>query len=374
MFDHNPKNEFFVEESFPLDWMYPHLTPYGVIMKINREQLPSLSDDVLKRDHAFWKQYSKRLIGDWIDYDTSIKEIADWIEKTYLRHDFTGFTGDRKFVRDDDGQKAFSKLRSSIGGIYAWRLQEAPPQFRPKNEAEYQAILREAEFTFRQAFAFCPYSPEAVFRYVNLLTRLPNRIDDALLIAETCLKLDPYNGQVIGLVANLHAFKAQQQAGAVPPQANDLQLLQEQVRSNPTNFQLRIELARLYLQMQQTNTAGQTLDPIMTATANLTAADLIRAAQLYGAMGNWSNLEAMLEKLVKVSPESPEAWYDLAGFKANLSKSNEALSALTRALDLNTKRLQTNPKAPDLLNVARTDPRFNGLRQAPEFQKLVPAK
>ena len=33
MFDHNPKNEFFVEESFPLDWMYPHLTPYGVIMK-----------------------------------------------------------------------------------------------------------------------------------------------------------------------------------------------------------------------------------------------------------------------------------------------------------------------------------------------------
>ncbi len=40
IFDNNPTNEFFVEESFPLDWMYPHLTPFGIIMKLNREQLP----------------------------------------------------------------------------------------------------------------------------------------------------------------------------------------------------------------------------------------------------------------------------------------------------------------------------------------------
>ena len=32
IFDKNPTNEFYVEESFPLDWMYPHLTPHGVIM------------------------------------------------------------------------------------------------------------------------------------------------------------------------------------------------------------------------------------------------------------------------------------------------------------------------------------------------------
>ncbi len=40
MFEKNPDREFYVEESFPLDWMYPHLTPYGVIMKINRNPLP----------------------------------------------------------------------------------------------------------------------------------------------------------------------------------------------------------------------------------------------------------------------------------------------------------------------------------------------
>lgn len=373
MFDHNPKNEFFVEESFPLDWMYPHLTPYGVIMKINREQLPTLSEEVLQKDHDFWKQYSKRLTGDIIDYNTPIKDIVAWIEKTYLRHDFTGFTGDRKFIRDDDAQKAFSKLRSSIGGIYAWRLQEAPPQFRPKNDAEYQRILREAEFTFRQAFAFCPYSPEAVFRYVNLLTRLPNRIDDALLIAETCLKLDPYNGQVIGLVASLRDFKSRQ-ASMAPPQRNDLQLLEDQARTSPTNFAVHVELARLYLQMQQTGLADQALEPLLAPTSAPTAPDLIRAAQLFGAMANWPKLEGTLERLVKVSPESPEAWYDLAAFKANLGKNTEALTDLAHALQMSAQRLQSDPKARNLLENARTDPRFAALHQNPEYQKLVPAK
>src|SRR5439155_2742741 len=102
MFDHNPKNEFFVEESFPLEWMYRYLTPFGVIMKINRQPLPELSEEVVKTDHQFWVQFSReRLIGDIVDYDTPVKTITDWVEKTYLRKDFSGFKGDRRFVRDD---------------------------------------------------------------------------------------------------------------------------------------------------------------------------------------------------------------------------------------------------------------------------------
>jgi tetratricopeptide (TPR) repeat protein len=363
MFDHNPKNEFYVEESFPLDWMYPHLTPYGIIMKINRQQLPSLSEDVLQRDHVFWKEYSKRLTGDFIDYDTSIKQICDWVEKTYLRHDFNGFTGDRKFIHDDDAQKAFSKLRSSIGGIYAWRLSgQIPPQFQPKTDAERQRLLREAEFTFRQSFAFCPFSPEAVFRYVQLLAQL-NRIDDALLIAQTCLKLDPYNGQVLGLVANLQNIKSQQSLLSPPPQArNDAQSLEEQVRKDPNNLQAVIDLAKNYAQMQQTDKANQLLDGLLTNGA-ATPRVVVQAAQLYDLMGNRPKLEASLEKLVKVSPQSAEAWYDLAAVKATLQKNNEALPALTQALALK----------PDLVPGARKDPRFAGLHANPDFQRFVPA-
>jgi len=39
-----------------------------------------------------------------------VQEIADSSKKTYLRRDFSGFKGDRKFIRDDQAQKAFSKL------------------------------------------------------------------------------------------------------------------------------------------------------------------------------------------------------------------------------------------------------------------------
>jgi tetratricopeptide (TPR) repeat protein len=363
MFDHNPKNEFFVEESFPLDWMYPHLTPYGIIMKINRQPLPTLTEDILQKDHDFWKQYSKRMTGDIIDYDTPLPKIVAWIEKTYLKHDFNGFTGDRRFVHDEDAQKAFSKLRSSIGGIYAWRLMQAPPQYKPKSEAEFQRILKEAEFTFRQAFAFCPYSPEAVFRYVNLLVPL-NRLDDASLIARTCLKLDPYNGQVKGLVDNLEAIKAQRFGPGV---------MEEELRRNPNNFQAALGLAQAYADGQQPARAGQTLD-VMLKNPNVPQLAVIQAAKLYAAMSNWPGLEGALEKLVKVSPDSPEAWYDLAAFKANLRKDKEALPALSQALALNAKRLESNPNATNLLPAARTDERFVFLRQTPEFQKLVPPK
>jgi tetratricopeptide (TPR) repeat protein len=329
MFDHNPKNEFYVEESFPLDWMYPHLTPYGVIMKINRQPLPTLPEDAMQRDHQFWKQYSNRLTGDVVSDTTSIKQICDWIEKTYLRHDFNGFTGDRKFIRDDDAQKAFSKLRSSIGGIYAWRLSpQSPPQYRPKSEAEFQRLLKEAEFTFKQAFVFCPYSPEALFRYVNLLLPL-NRVDDALSLAETCLKLDPYNAQVIGLVANLQSIKTQMSSMQPMQPRNDLQTMEEEVRKNPANVQAAVQLASVYAQMQQTGRAAQLLDTALSNPA-VPPNVVVHAAQIYNQLGDLPKLEATLEKLTKVSPESPEAWYDLAAMKANLGKNAEALPALSR--------------------------------------------
>jgi hypothetical protein len=235
MFDANPKNEFFVEESFPLDWMYPHLTPFGIIMKINRQPLASLSNEILDRDHAFWREYSKRLTGDIVNYDTPVKEIAAWVEKVYVHRDFRGIVGDRKFIRDNDAQKAFSKLRSSIAGVYSWRLgPQCPPEYRPKTPEEFQRLAKEADFAFRQAFAFCPYSPEAVFRYVNLLMQF-QRIDDATLVAETCLRLDPYNSAVVGLVDNLRAIKQQQGAMLQQQQLQQQQMqLQIPAPAQPT--------------------------------------------------------------------------------------------------------------------------------------------
>ena len=56
-----------------------------------------------------------------------------------------------------------------------------------------------ADLALRQAFALCPDSPEAVFRYVTLLTEA-GRMDDALAIAQTASEIDRAKTQVSDLV------------------------------------------------------------------------------------------------------------------------------------------------------------------------------
>ena len=136
------------------------------------------------------------LLGDWLHYDTSIAEVATFAEKIYLNHDLGGFTGDPQFVADTWAQKAFSKLRSSIAGNYSWRMNHA------RTPDEKKRMAQEADFAFRQAFALCPTSSEALYRYVNLLVSL-NRADDARLLTETSLELDPKNAQVQSLLEQL---------------------------------------------------------------------------------------------------------------------------------------------------------------------------
>jgi thioredoxin-like negative regulator of GroEL len=380
IFQKNPTNDFYVEESFPLDWMYPYETPSGIIMKINRDPLPELTDDVFKKDHQFWSKYSDRLIGNWITYDTTVQEITDFAQKVYLGNNYAGFKGDRKFVRDDDAQKAFSKLRSSIAGMYAWRCGfpepgsgtiSCPPEYRQKTEAAQNALIRETDFAFKQAFAFCPYSPEAVFRYVNFLLQL-NRLDDALMVAETCLKLDPFNDQVKGTVAQLQEFKKREAANA------QLQSMQSEAITNPTDFKNILTLGGIYAQMQDTNRAFGLLRQSVgffdreLARPDARPDNITAMAQICAAIGDLPELEIVLQKLVALQPDQPEARYDLAALEAFTGKTNDALKNLGISIDLSSKRLLTNPAARNLANEARNDQRFNAIRNLPEFQKLVP--
>ena len=346
IFEKNPDHEFFVEESFPLDWMYPYLSPFGIIMKINRQALPELTQEMIDKDHQFWSLYSQRLVGNWITYDTPVTNICAMAEKLYLRHDFRGFTGDRKFIRDDNGQKAFSKLRSSIGGIYAWRVgnAKAPP--------EQQRMIKEAEFAFKQAFAFCPFSPEAVYRYVNLLLSM-GRVDDAIAIARTCQKLDRFNAAIKDLVMQLENMKEQRNIGA--------------------NLGGSLAEVSALLQRKQTGEAMRLMDQIV-ANPQSDPNSLVNVARRYAELGNATGLEQTLVRLVQLVPENPDVWYDLAAIQAVLGKRQTALPSLKQAMQLNTQRLARDPKAKDLAAEAARDDRFGPLRQSPEFQQIVPAR
>ena len=370
IFDHNPTNEFFVEESFPLDWMYPYESPFGIIMKINREPLSELSEDVLKKDNKFWSKYSERLCGNWITYDTSVKDITAFIEKTYINNNLEGFNGNPRFLRDDDGQKAFSKLRSSIAGMYAWRLSpQCPAEFRQKSDATQKALIRETDFAFKQSFAFCPYSPEAVFRYVNFLLQF-GRFDDALLVAQTCQKLDPFNGTITDLIKNLNDYK-KQSAGAQQV-SSQLDQLQAAVQKDPTNAHNAVMLGVAYLQTGQNDKAVELFDRVLNnPSAGYNEVGAI--ANYLAQMNNWPKLESALTRLTVIAPTQPEARYDLAALQAILNKTPDALKNLKQALDMNAQRLHQDPKASNLAATNRTDARFNALRNLPEYQKLISA-
>ena len=372
IFDNCPTNEFFIEESFPLDWMYPYETPFGVIMKINRTPVTELSQEVMDRDHRFWKDFSPRLCGDWIDYGTSVAEIAKFVDQVYIHNNYQGFTGSRAFVRDDDGQKAFSKLRSSQAGMYAWRAdpRTCPAEFRQKSAASQEALIKETDFAFKQAFAFCPYSPEAVFRYINfLLTQ--GRFDDAVIVCETCRKLDPFNGQIENTIGQLKQFRdqnAQRTAGI-----GQLEQMENLARTSPGNITNLIYLGGTLLQLQQTNRAFELFNQAIDNPA-IKYQDAAAIAQFFGQLGNLAGFEKALRKIIILAPAAPEHRYNLAAVEAVSGRTPEALTDLKIALDLNAKRLATNPAANNILTIIRTDPNINPLRALPEFQKLVPAQ
>jgi tetratricopeptide (TPR) repeat protein len=194
-------------------------------------------------------------------------------------------------------------------------------------------------------------------------------VDDAILVAKTCLLLDPYNGQVVGLLENLRNIKASQ--AHYDDARKNLRAMEDQVRTNPAALQVAFDLAGTYLQMQETDQAVQVLSGIASNPYAQHQA-VLTVAQLFNQLQNWPRLEGALERLVKLDPSTPEGWYDLAALKANLGKPADSLAPLKKALELSAARLKRDPKALNLAEQTRKDPRFNALRQIPEIQKLVP--
>lgn len=144
IFNRNKENhDFYVEESYVLDWMYPYLQPHGLIMKLNAQPLKVLPEEVVTRDRRFW---------------------ADYMLQLQAHPDFRG---------NFEAEKAFSKLRSAIAGLYV-----------------YRKLYKEAESAFQQAVRLCPVSPEASFRLAKMYVQ-NERLADAVRIMEAYVARDP---------------------------------------------------------------------------------------------------------------------------------------------------------------------------------------
>src|SRR5262249_52519931 len=124
------------------------------------------------------------------------------------------------------------------------------------------------------------------------------------------------------------------------------------------------------MQSQQTVRAGEVLQKIV-ADPEAGATEMIFVAQMASNLGLLPEVEKALLRLVKLTPDSPEAWFDLAGVQAILNQPTQALASLSESLKRNSQRRIQQPTSPNLFTNALVDEKFNPIRQLPDFQRII---
>ena len=385
LFDKNPERDFFIEVSFPLEWMYPHLTPYGIILKLNRDEVPEITDEMMRKDRLFWANYQERLTGNWITDDTSVKEIGDWAIKTYRRWDLDGYTGDPAFVRDEAAQKAFSKLRTSIADIYRWRInnyklaisQESDAAKRDEMKQKQDRMTREFIFALKQAWAFCPYSPEVLSHFTQLLLSLgydefragdkataTARRDDAIQLIATYEQFDPDSPLLLHLKRSIFQFNGaldgkpaatEKGLGLGDPEIQQIQQqlvgLQQRHAANPDDPRVTLELATIYLRLKKNDQALKLIDALVQQPG-LEISTRFTIASVYQNLGQGTKAEQQdkiardalrqLEARLAAEPANFELALDLATTHVQLGQAQKGTDVMANAVEqpsINTTNL-----------------------------------
>jgi tetratricopeptide (TPR) repeat protein len=311
IFDRNKdKHAFYVEESYVIPWMYPYLRPSGIIMKIEKDPLPSPQEapavwqDIVARDRAYWDKLTIEFLA---------------------RPDFG---------RNNDARKSFSKLRSAIAGLYVSR-----------------GLTVEAEYAFRQSLRLCPESPEANFRLADLYMQF-HRFADARGLIEDYLKVDEYNSSAKSLLEGIKTAEKDDKRRIE---------LERSMGQGAIDIQSALELASIY---QRFSMEGQFMGMIgnIMGSSNIPPIAYLNVAQLCGNVRKWDLVAAALRRYLDADAGNFRAWIDLACAEAGSGRGDEAMAALRRSVELGGELAR---------EIIRQDPRLVPLRTRPEFGALA---
>jgi len=285
------KHAFYLEESYPIPWMYPFLAPHGLIMKINPEPLAGLDNERVKKDHRFWDWYTRRLLAN------------------------------PRFRRDAVARKSFSKLRAAIAGLYKFRKRYG-----------------DAEHAFRQAIQLCPSSPEACLRLAELFAAT-GRIPDARRTLTEFLELDPENQAARRFLQRLDI--AQQRAARRHG-------LERRIAVNGTiKIDDAVALAEIYAttRARPEFAAGLARELLRRPHA---PAPLLRRLARACAPQHAQLTAALYERYLRRKPHDVDTWLELAAVRLALKQHAPARAALRRALAIGGppvyERTRRNPR------------------------------
>ncbi len=275
IFDMNKaRHDFYIEESYVIEWMYPYLKPHGLIMKINDERLPQIPPERVTDDMEFWDWYVRRL------------------------------TSNPKFMRDIVARKSFSKLRSAIAGLYV-----------------YRNMMQEAEQAFLEAKTLYPLSPEANFRLADLYLRM-GRPDDAIDLMEAFHEQDPGNERVLPFIRQV------QKRQELNQKATELQQL---LQSGQATFSDATNLAEIYHQLGNQQ-AFISLTSNLLGDENVPPAILRELSKSLRRKNAFDLVEKALSRYIQRVPADQEALLDLAEARVQLRNVEGALQILQRAI------------------------------------------
>ncbi len=351
MFDKNKRlHDFYVEESYVIPWMYPYLSPHGLIMKIN-SQPSTLDEKMVNDDFDFWDWYSRRLVRDPM------------------------------FRRDIPGQKSFSKLRSAIAGLYASRGRFA-----------------DAEKAFNEARVLYPVSPEANFRLIQEVLIPQNRYEDSLEILRDYTIRDKHNDrgkdfmrmieEVLEKRQKVSELQAKLAADKMLSFEDTMQLADTYrelglydkalkfyrdaaVRPGCTALS-RLSIANILSAINKNKEAIEILDmTVPNLPLNLDAKHLWTIVSIYAAGGDIDRATPHLVRYLKLNPRDWRAWIHMAILYASRGQNNETLYAFQRAIEFGkTDAVRYIEGNPSLMAIA--EPLFRQLRAVRQRESSVP--
>ena len=283
MHDHDRlRHSFYVEESYVIPWMYPYLSPHGLIMKINAEKTPYDAKRAAK-DMDFWDWYTRRLLDDPM------------------------------YRRDFAGQKSFSKLRAAIAGLY-----------------NKQGRYREGAQAFREAVLLYPASPEATFRYAQETLMPFRKWDQVLELMDYTDLIDPNNRRTAGLrnyIMRIRTLTA------------EVERLEAKRRGKEKMSDRDVfALARCYFEMGRVMEAAQlargVADKFPDVNSQQTLATMFLEAHLD------ADAEKALNNYLKLNPKGDaNAWADLAKLQFRAGRTQAAQQSFINGYQIDRNAL-----------------------------------
>ncbi len=309
------KRDFFVEESYVIQWMYSYLTPHGLIMKLNNEPT-AITPQMIKNDHDFWGWYTDRLVND------------------------------RKFVRDIVARKTFSKLRSAIAGLYVAR-----------------GHREEAEYAFKQAVALYPLSPEAVFRLANLYMS-EQRFDDAHDVIAAFAEKDVYNDRAGPVLKQIDQIKKM-----IVRKEELLELLKSGQSGTPVDIGNAFELIQIYNALQEKQEMRSLVGNILAA--KLPSSIELQLAQQLTQLRQFDLAEFVLAHYLSAKPDDSRVWIELAVVRITRGRTTQALDAIETAIQKGGDAVRTQVLQDARFRPLHSNSRFRTLIPPPAPKKKM---